>query len=447
MIKLSTLFYRFFWLIISIVLLMAVPAQAQEDTQPASVFGSEVARDWFDLHLRLVRRTWGFSPPVASRAFGYLGVTLYEATVPGMPGYQSLAHQLNELGDLPQPSAGLSYHWATAANSALATMTHLLFPTANDANKAAIDSLYEQYAGQFQLEVDDAIFEQSVQYGEAIANAIYEWSLTDGGDESFRRNFPSDYQPPAGEGLWVPTPRAKGMPQPAMQPTWGSNRPFILTSGEECAPPPPPSYSEDQNSALYGEALEIYTMTQELTAEQRDIMRFWADDPFRTATPAGHSVSILTQVLEQEQATLDVAAEAYAKLGIALADAFISCWSAKYQYNLLRPVTYIQNVIDPNWLPPLITPPFPEYPSGHSVESAAAADVLTSLFGEDYGFTDHTHDEWGLSPRSFDSLFSFAEEAAVSRMYGGIHFRSAIENGLEQGSCVAAYVNQLQFRQ
>src|SRR5262249_944166 len=172
---------------------------------------------------------------------------------------------------------------------------------------------------------------------------------------------------------------------------------------------------------------------------------FWADDPFRTATPAGHSISILTQVLEQENATLDVAAEAYAKLGIALADAFITCWKAKYEYNLIRPVTYIQRVIDSSWSPPLTTPPFPEYPSGHSVESGAAAAVLTSIFGQAYAFTDHTHDEWGLLPCSFPSFNAFAKEAALSRMYGGIHFRSAIEKGLEQGSCVFDRVNRLRF--
>jgi hypothetical protein len=220
----------------------------------------------------------------------------------------------------------------------------------------------------------------------------------------------------------------------------------VLARNDDCTLPPPPEYSEEPGSAFYTEAYEIYSITQELTAEEREIARFWADDPFRTATPAGHSVSILTQVLEQEQATLDIAAEAYAKVGIAVADAFISCWRDKYQYNLVRPVTYIQNVIDPNWTPPLITPPFPEYPSGHSTESSAAAEILTALFGEEYAFTDHTHDEWGLSPRSFDSFGGFAEEAALSRMYGGIHYRSAVEQGREQGSCVANRVNQLKFR-
>lgn len=149
---------------------------------------------------------------------------------------------------------------------------------------------------------------------------------------------------------------------------------------------------------------------------------------------------------------LDVAAEAYAKLGLALADSFIACWNTKYQYNLLRPITYIQQFIDPAWNTPAITdavttPPFPEYTSGHSVQSAAAALVLTDLFGDNYAFTDFTHDAVGYAPRSFPSFMAAANEAAISRLYGGIHFRAAIEKGMEQGECIAAQVLTLRFHQ
>ncbi|HXF64981.1 MAG TPA: vanadium-dependent haloperoxidase, partial [Caldilineaceae bacterium] len=145
-------------------------------------------------------------------------------------------------------------------------------------------------------------------------------------------------------------------------------------------------------------------------------------------------------------------AEAYAKLGIALADAFITCWHTKYVYNVLRPLTYIQQVIDPTWntpeiTDPVTTPPFPEYTSGHSVQSAAAAAVLTELFGQDYAFVDHTHDALGYAPRTFGSFAEAANEAAISRLYGGIHYRSAIEQGLLQGRCIGGKVNRLQFRE
>ncbi len=418
---------------------------AEPDNRLAAANSSDIARSWFSLELQLVTHTWGFSPPVASRAFGYTGVTLYEAVVSGMPGYRSLSHQLNELGDLPEPEPGLEYHWPTAANSALATITRLLFPTTHSANKAAIEQLYQQYTRQYQSQIDPDTFNRSDQYGQTVAEAIFRWSETDGGHEGFRTNYP-EYQRPMADGLWQPTSRAKGNPQPAMQPYWGDNRPFALTSGEDCAPPPPLTYSVEPDSDFYAEAMVVYTSAESFTPEQLEIARFWADDPFRTATPAGHWIAILTQVLEREGATLDVAAEAYAKLGIAVSDAFIGCWRAKYQYNLVRPVTYIQNVIDPAWTPALITPPFPEYPSGHSVVSGAAAHILTSMFGEEYAFVDHTHDSWGLSPRSFDSFLALAEEAAMSRVYGGIHFPSAVQSGLAQGKCIGEQVVSLQFR-
>lgn len=412
----------------------------------AADYSADVARAWFDLQLAVVTRTWGFSPPVAARAYGYTGVTLYEAVVPGMPGYQSLAHQLNDLNDLPQPAPGQTYHWGAVANSALAQITRQLFPTANANNKAAIEQLDRRFMEQFALETDADTLRRSMIYGQAVADAIFEWSTTDGAHESFRSNYSKTYAPPVGDGLWVRTPRPKGNPQPPMQPYWGEKRPFVLADGDECLPPAPPAYSVEAGSAFYADALEVYTVSRDLTPEQLEIARYWADDPFRTATPGGHSISILTQVLGQEAAALDSAAEAYARVGIALADSFISCWRAKYHYNLLRPVTYLQRVMDPNWMPALTTPQFPEYPSGHSVASSAAAHVLTGLFGEDYAFTDHTHDDWGLQPRAFGSFAEYAQEAALSRLYGGIHYRTAIEYGLEQGSCVGKRVNALRFR-
>ncbi|MDT8307011.1 MAG: vanadium-dependent haloperoxidase, partial [Anaerolineae bacterium] len=203
--------------------------------------------------------------------------------------------------------------------------------------------------------------------------------------------------------------------------------------------------SEAASSPFFEEAVEVYAAVNNLTAEQEAIARFWADNPGQTGTPPGHSMTIVSQILVQEGYMLDVAAEAYAAVGIAVSDAFISCWAAKYDYNLLRPVTYIQDFIDSAWTPPLPTPPFPEYSSGHSVQSAAAAQVLTDLFGA-VPFTDHTHDALGYEPRSFPDFFAFAEEAAISRLYGGIHYRAAIERGLAQGQCVGQAVGALQFR-
>jgi hypothetical protein len=403
----------------------------------ASAYDAEVPTAWFDLALGLVRTTPGFSPPVAARAFGYTGVAFYEAVVPGITKRRSFAGVLNGLTRAPGPTDS-AYHWPTVANSALATILRLLFPTTSSANVAAIDGLERRFARETHATLPFGIYKRSVARGTEVARHAFDWSPPDGGHEAFRNNFPA-YTPPSGPGLWVPTP--PGL-LPALQPYWGANRPFVLGSGESCSPGPPPSFSESVGSAFYVEARECYRVTSDLTPEQKAIARFWSDDPGQTATPPGHSLSILNQVARELNLTLDRAAEAYAKVGVAVADSFVACWRTKYQYNLLRPVTYIRSVIDPSWTSLLVTPPFPEYTSGHSVQTAAAAQVLTSLFGQ-LAFTDHTHDTRGLPPRAFSSFGAAAEEAAISRLYGGIHFRAAIERGLEQGACIGEQVAAL----
>jgi hypothetical protein len=414
-----------------------------------SQFPAEVATSWFELQLKLIKETPGCTPPVASRALGYSSVALYESVVDGMPEYQSLVGQLNGLTSLPQPEAGQAHYWAAVANSALATILRSLYPTATPDNLAAIDALEQKYAKQYEAEAGAEVFNCSVAYGQALAAAIFEWSKTDGGHEGYSKNFPERFTPPGGLGLWVPTaPNYQAIP---LQPYWGQNRPFVIQSGEECTPAAPTEYSEAPSSQFYAEGMEVYQTVKHLTPEQKEIALFWADDPGKTSTPPGHSVSIATQVLREKNATLALAAETYARVGLAVADAFIDCWNTKYIYNLIRPISYIQTVIDPTWnnpdiTDPVTTPPFPEYPSGHSVQSGAAATVLTALFGDNYRFTDNTHVERGLPARTFNSFFEAADEAAISRLYGGIHYRPAIESGLEQGQCIGEKVNALAWK-
>lgn len=425
----------------------AATHMAVKSVKSAAEYDSEVATAWFDLSLKLVKETAGYTPPVASRAFGYLGVALYETVRPGIEGSRTLAGQLNQLIRLPHTYSWASYHWPSAANATLASMLRMLFPTATAEHLQAIDALEEEFAQRFQAEVDAMTFRRSVAWGQTMADAIYTWSMSDGGHEGYARNFPKDYVAPVGVGLWTPTPPQYAT---ALQPYWGENRPFVLTDGSACPSVPPPAYSEDADSSFYAEAREVYEVVQSTDPNFVEIARYWSDDPGRTATPPGHWVTILNQVLAAEDATLALASESLAKVGIAVADSFITCWHTKFLYNVPRPITYIQQVIDPSWntpvvTDPVITPPFPEYPSGHSVQSGAAALVLTALFGEDYAFTDATHVAIGLAPRSFASFDDAAKEAALSRLYGGIHYRAAIENGLAQGECVGARVLGLDF--
>jgi PAP2 superfamily protein len=386
-----------------------------------------------------VKGTAGFSPPVASRAFGYAGLGLYEGLVPGMDGFRSLGGVLQGTGHVPSAGKNQSYVWPSVANAALASILRSLFPTAPAGHLAAVDALENRFADRFRRGVPPGVDARSVARGRDVAAAVFDWSKTDGGHEGYLRNFPP-YTPPAGPGLWVRTPSGFAS---ALQPFWGRNRCFAIGGGAACGPGDPPSYSEAPGSAFHHEALEVYEAVNGRSVEQEAIARFWSDDPGATATPPGHSISITTQVLRREGSSLATAAEAYARVGMAVCDAFVACWHQKYIYNLLRPVTYVQRLLDPNWLPILVTPPFPEYPSGHSVQSGAAFQILTDLFGRDYRFTDHTHDNRGLAARSFGSFFEAADEAAISRVYGGIHFRAAIVNGVAQGKCIGSAVSAL----
>jgi hypothetical protein len=414
-------------------------ARAAVRFPPVQEFDAEVASVWFDLSLELVRTTPGFSPPVASRAFGYAGVALYEALVPGMDGYRSLTGVLPGLTAVPAPGGNRAYDWPSVANSALAEVLRGLFP---ESRTAAIDDLESRLDARMGNGLAPGIRERSRERGREVAATVVEWSRSDGGHEGYLRNFPV-YTPPVGPGLWVPTPPGF---QPALQPYWGANRCLAIAGGADCPPGDHPAYSEDPRSSFFAEAYETYEAVGTLTPEQEEIARFWSDDPGQTATPPGHSISITTQVLRAEGSSLAAAAEAYAKVGIAVCDAFVACWYEKYVYNVVRPVTYIQRLIEPGWSPLLTTPPFPEYPSGHSVQSGAAFQVLTDLFGEGYAFVDRTHDDRGLAPRSFGSFLEAAEEAAISRLHGGIHFRAAIVNGVTQGRCIGKAASALPIR-
>jgi membrane-associated phospholipid phosphatase len=396
---------------------------------------SAVASVWFDRLYDLVT-TERITPPPASRIYGLAPLTLYEAVVPGSRAYRSLAGQLNALTAVPQPAPHRPYHWPTVANAALADATRALLPEASPASREAIDALEQAFAAAFQSSVPPAVYARSVAQGRSVAAAVMAWAAPDG----FAALHDCPYTPPVGPGLWEPTPPAFA---PPLEPCWGQLRPFVLTSGEECAPPPPPAYSDDPTSAFYAFGREVYTTGVTLTAEQRTIAHYWADNAGATGTPPGHWVAIVGQLARTEGLSLMAAAEAYARAGLAVADAFIGSWHTKYTYNLLRPETYITHLIDPAWLPLLVTPGFPSYTSGHATQSGAAATVLTAMFGV-HPFTDTLHQDHDLEPplepRRFGSFDEAAAEAAVSRLYAGIHYRFDNHNGLAQGRCVGQVI-------
>lgn len=433
--------------VLILIVLLMTQCRKDEDAifNETSTLDGAVAIEYMELLRDFTKKTPGFSPPVASRAFGYAGLTLYESVVHGMPRYQSLTGLVNGLNDLPKPALGNEYHWGQVANAAMSVVTNLYYPTAPESLKNQVVLLEAQFKTKYLEDVSEAILNRSTEFGRDIANAIFEYSKSDGGHEGYKSNFPP-YSVPIGVGFWVPT--SAGNPTP-LQPFWGNNRTFVKDLNIHSQPPKHSEFSTEKTSLFFSQVLEVYAVTNNLSQSQQDIAKYWSDDPGVPGTPPGHSISIGSQVLAKENADLAKAAETYAKIGIAVSDAFVSCWKCKFDYNLMRPVTYINQHIDPNWTTLLATPPFPEYTSGHSVQSGATARVLSDLFGYNYSFLDRTHEkrsDINGTPRAFRSFDQAAQEAAVSRLYGGIHFREAIDLGVLQGNKVGDEVGLIKFR-
>lgn len=409
---------------------------------PATEFDSTMAREWMTLVYELTRDNV-INAPAASRVYAYSAVALYEGLVNGIPGNFSIGGQIEGLPLLPYPEDDIEYDFPAMANASLATVVTGLFEEAGAEEETftRINDMRERQTALRLDEVDDDIVERSLALGDEIGNALLDWISTD----NYGPTRKMEYTVSIGEDyLWEETTEG----QHALEPFWNQIRPFALGYPERCNEPIRLEFSDDPNSTFYAQAAEVLEAGDNLTDEQREIARFWVDTPGITGAPSGHWVLIATQFAEQYNLTLAKSSEMYVLMSMALADAFISAWDMKYKVNLLRPVTYINRYQRRNWAPYIESPPFPEYPSGHSVASGAAAEVLTIMFGQ-IAFTDRTpiingHED---IQRSFTSFIAAANEAAISRMYGGIHYRAAIELGLRQGRCVGQVVlNNIRLR-
>lgn len=419
---------------VAALLVLAPAAWAdKKEKNPADAYPSDVASVWFD-KLYDVIKSEATAPPVASRIYGVTAVALYEAMAPGSLENRSLVGQLNGLTGVPQPKNNdKKYHWPTVANAALARTIRGIFTSLKSENFYDINVLEADFNAQFQGQVKKNDFDRSVEQGQAVADAILAWAAADG----FAMFKNCLYVPAPVPGAWVPTP--PGFNPSPLQPCWGQIRPMVLSSGADCPPRGHPAFSTNHGSQFFTAAQEVYDTNKSLTDEQKTIATFWADNAGATGTPPGHWIAIVGQLARNDSLSLMAAAEAYARVGIAVTDAFIECWNAKYVYNLQRPVTYIQDNIDTTWLPYLVTPNFPTYISGHSTQSGAAATVLTDMFGI-ITFTDTIRADHNLvpplAPRTFDSFDNAAAEAAVSRLYAGIHFSFDNNDGLASGRCI-----------
>ena len=412
--------------------------------QAAPVSQDQILSTWYGLTLKLVRHTATYSPPLASRNFAYLGVASYEAIASGDDHLVSLAGQLHDLKTMPAREKGKAYDEAIVLNATLAQSLQNFFGNTGPSGQNALRATSAEMFKQASTAVAADTAKRSDTYGKDIAAHIFNWSKADGGATITNMGFPLKYELKSGPAHWQPTNQQALQHMPLL-PNWGKNRPFAMPANATCDLPPPPAYSEDKDSEFFKQANEVYAVKNGAGTEQKTIARFWSDDPMLSPTPPGHWVSIVMQISARDHLPAARTAEALARVGIAVADAFIGCWHTKFEYDLVRPVTYIKKLIDPKWDTLLITPPFPEYPSGHSSQSGAAAAVLTAMFGDHFAFDDATHIADNIPARHFESFQAAADEAAISRLYGGIHFRAAIERGLQQGQCVGKFAAALRM--
>ncbi|MFZ1704975.1 MAG: vanadium-dependent haloperoxidase [Saprospiraceae bacterium] len=399
----------------------------------------------FEQLCHLIKDTDGFFPPQAARVYGYVGLANYEAVVHGIKGAISMQSQLNGFSSvtLPKPEKDQVYNWAIASNAATAKMMrHMFEKRLNASITFKIDSVENTNNILLSFGHSQDVVDRSKIFGQQIADAIFEYSKTDGGHESYLDPFQLPFSGPTDEFCWIPT-NATLTP---LSPKWGKNRPFLTQNITHTHPGPPVAFSTDPNSEFYKEAMVVYNQVKNNTTEEIAIANYWADDPYKTCTPAGHTFNILLQLLKDEKVSLAKASVGIAKMSIAENDAFIACWKTKYEYFLLRPVTYIQKYIDPTFTTVLGSPPFPTYTSGHSCEVGAGSRILISLFTDgsgDYQFTDYSQLHHGYNARSFSSFTEMANECANSRLYGGIHYPMDNSKGLHTGRAVGDNVNNL----
>lgn len=397
---------------------------------------AQVAIDWYTMQLRILLER---NSALNGAYFAYIGIGLYEAVQPGIKNGVSLSTKLNQMPDMPARQFNAEYDWQVSANAALASLIRYYYGGLTPANNTSIDSLENAYNQKLKTSISDATFTRSQEFGRSIATAVYNWSLTD--------NFnPSNagYVPPVFPGAWIPTPPAFVN---GVLPYISEARPLLSSINGSKADPFPYPYSEEAGSDFYNVVKKVYDVSKALTQEEKDIASFWVDQGNGVGfTPPGHDFSIISQVLLQLRSDLFTAAEAYAKAGIAEREATIICFRSKYTYNLIRPVSYIQKVIDPAWLPFIVTPPHPEYPAAHAFVTGSVMKAVEEVLGNNIRFTDHTYDFRGWKARSFKNLFAAGEEAGISRLYGGIHYLPSIQIGLNLADDLGKKIGKVKLK-
>jgi hypothetical protein len=420
---------------------MLVSCRSHDKAAADAVVNSSRLSDW-NKKLTRVIITDVFTPPVCSRIYAYANIAAYETLVSSDSSFSSYSGRLNELDPVPDPGDARSIDYRIASVIAFTTVSQkLVF------DSESMKELEDEYIAQIaDSDVSEDKLNSSLSYGRLVGEHILQWASSDG---YLQRNSYAGYMVTKDLGRWKPTPPDY---MDAVEPNWGRLRPFTLDSASQYRPPAPAVFDSSKRSKLYLEAMQVYEVTSKLSKDDTEIARYWDCNPNVSVTsghvmyfqqqisPGGHWIHIAGSIADKEKMSDVATAALMSKVAIAIADGFISCWEAKFNYSSLRPETFINIYIDKEWRPLIQTPPFPEYPSGHSVISASAATILSHIAGENYSFTDSAEVEFGRQARKFNSFTEAAREASISRLYGGIHFLSALDIGQVEGQNVATHV-------
>ena len=382
-----------------------------------------------------------FSPPVASRIHAYTSLAAFEALKYNVKGTPSITAQLPGFAQMPEPEKGKPYNYLLAATKAFFTVAEKITFSADTLNNYQV----KIYA-DFKSLMDKETYDRSLAFGAEVGKKVLEKTASDNYKQT--RGM-SKYLGSNEPGKWRPTPPDY---LDGAESHWGKVKPMMLNSAAQFTCPAPPKFSTDSTSTFYKSAKEVYTIGKNLSEEQKEIAKYWDDNPFvmehsghlmygnKKITPVGHWIGITSIACKMKDLNGVETARAYALTSISIYDALISCWDDKFIAQVIRPVTVINEWFDTNWQPYLQTPPFPEHPSGHSAISAAAATILTHLLGDHFSFEDTSEMEYIGMKRSFQSFNLAALEASISRVYGGIHFRTGVDAGAIQGQKVAEHV-------
>lgn len=385
-----------------------------------------------------------FSPIVASRNYLYASVAAYEVIAGGYPDeYRSLAGQANGLDFVPAPDSTKEINYEFAALIAYCHLgASVTFPEGSmDDYVDSLKALAKKHG------MPSKVMRNSIEYADAVSGAIKDWSKKDNYAETRSAEKYSVTDEP---GRWVPTPPAYTS---AMEPHWQEIRPVVLDSNNQFEVPAPLHFDvTNPDSDYYKEVMLVKNAVENLTDEQKHIADFWDDNPFKLNvsghvmfgskkfSPGGHWMGITGIAARKSGADFPTTVYAFAKTSIALYDAFIQCWHVKYKYNTARPETVINKYFDADWQPHLQTPPFPEYTCGHSTCSASAAEALTSVFGDNFAYTDSTEADFGIADRHFTSFRAAALENNMARFYGGIHYHYSCQAAHNAGKQVGSLV-------